>query len=253
MKIGVCCGIDRAKQVKDAGYDYIEEHFTRTARLSDAEFEDLLAKYKEIDIPVYSTNCFFPGDFDLYNNPPEYFYNYVKTGFERVSKLGVKVCVVGSGKARSIPDGADKDVIKDKFVKLVSFIADVAKDYGITLVIEPLQTAETNFILTVKDGAEIAKLTGKDNVKALVDFYHFYLNNENDDGLKNADGLLYHAHIARDNVDRKMPTISDLPTVKKWKALLDEVNYTGNLSLEGHIDFEKDLAPTKEIVWLFKN
>ena len=251
MKLGVCCGIDKAKLVKDAGYDYVEEHFTKINKLSDDDFNALVDEYKKIGIPVYATNCFFPGDFKLYEHEKEYFYDYVKRGFERVSKLGVKVCVIGSGGARMIPDGVKKEVALEKFTALLAYIADIAKDYGINIVIEPLETGETNFIHTVGEGASIANATGKDNVKVLVDFYHFYLNNEADDGLKKADGKLYHAHIARPNKDRKMPTEVEIPTIEKWSNLFKEVGYDIALSLEGAIDFESDLVKTKKIVDIF--
>lgn len=252
MKFGVCCRLDRAQLVKDAGYDYVEEHFAGLNRMTDEEFDAVVLEYKKIGIPVSSTNCFFPFDWKLYEHEKEYYYDYAKRGFERASRLGIKTCVVGSGRPRSVPEGVDRAVTFEKFTAIMAYIADIAKEYGITLVIEPLQPCETNFINTVEEGALVAKATGKDNVKVLVDFFQFYCANEPDDGLIKADGYLYHAHFARPNADRKMPTEEDLPEIKKWISMLKEIGYDNNISVEGFIDFENDLVRTKKILDLFK-
>ena len=74
MKIGICCGFDKAKLAKDAGYDYIEENFNNLCGLTDCQFDELKANYKALGMPVLSTNCFFPWSFDLYGE------NYLEIG-----------------------------------------------------------------------------------------------------------------------------------------------------------------------------
>ena len=88
----------------------------------------------------------------------------------------------------------------------------------------------------------------------MVDFFHFFMNGDN--GLGCAEGLLFHAHLARANPDRLMPTDeSEKPTLKKWAAMLRAIDYRGDLSLEGFFgdDLETTLKLTRPLLDVFKN
>ena len=139
-----------------------------------------------------------------------------------------------------------------KFVSFVASVADVAAKNGIKIAIEPLARAETNLINLVSESVAVAKRTGKKNVGAMVDFFHFFMNG--DDGIGCAEGLLFHAHLARANADRLMPTDkSELPTLEKWAAMLRGIGYSGDLSLEGFFgdDLEKTLIKTRPLLDVF--
>ena len=253
MKFGVCCGVNNALTLKNAGYDYIEANFTSITTLSEQDFDAMLTEAGSLALPVYATNCFFPGDIDLYGEGAQQRVSeYAARGFSRVAKLGVKMCVIGSGKARNIPDGEDRAVIEQKFTDLLSVLGELAMPYGIKIAIEPLSFNETNFINKVGEAVALAEKCGKSNVGALVDFFHFHMNGEADDGLLCAKGRLFHAHIARPN-DRQMPTENELPILEKWAALLAEIGYDGTLSLEGGYgkDFQQTLENTRPLLSVF--
>ena len=235
MKIGVCGGSKDAKTIKKHGYDYVEENFSVISSMTDAEFEKALSTYSDIGISVYSTNGFFPAGFEIYGEKNAgRALAYAESGLRRAAKLGVKIVIIGSGGQRRIPDNADRSAYEAEFVSLVGKIADEAGKYGISIAVEPLKYAETNFINTVADGVRICEKTGRKNVGTMVDFHHFSQNGESGDELIAAGEKLIHAHLARPNDDRLIPTdISDLPTIKKWAAMLAAADYKGNISLEG--------------------
>jgi sugar phosphate isomerase/epimerase len=165
--------------------------------------------------------------------------------------MGVKICVLGSGGSRAIPEGADPEEIWNKFTAIVAEVGRIAEKHGIRIAVEPLRHKETNLIHTVAEAMDVALRSRAENVGALVDFYHFHMNGEADDGLTPAGKRLFHAHIARPNEDRRMPMEEDIPTVDKWVAMLRDVDYCGNLSLEGKID-SSSLKETKAIVDRFR-
>ena len=256
MKIGICCGFDRAKLVKDAGYDYVEENFTALRGLSDSQFDELKAKYKQLGIPVLSTNCFFPWSFDLYGeNYLERIRDHASVGLKRASELGIKTCVLGSGGARKVPEGSTKEQTEEKFVKILSLLGDLAKPYGISIAIEPLAFHETDVVNFVSEADRLAKSTGKDNVGCLVDFFHFFMNGDTVEGLLASKGTLLHAHVARGNKDRRPPSDEDIPDVIKWANALKEAGYTGNISLEASYGDDFDTLVPKTLPYLtpFKN
>ena len=254
MKLGVCGSVKEAAIIKKCGFDYVEENLSRLASMTDGEFDGYAAEYKRIGVPVLSTNGFFPGGFDIYGAPENDIADYAERGISRAEALGVKTVVVGSGAARNIPSGADREEYEKKFCAVISSIADIAEKHGVAVVVEPLSRLETNLVNTVSDSVAVAKRTGRKNVGAMVDFFHFYMNGENDEGLNCAMGTLCHAHLARANPDRLMPTEkSDIPSLEKWAKMLRGIEYRGNLSLEGFFgdNLEKTLALTRPLLEVF--
>ena len=247
MKIGVCGGVAKAPIIKALGYDYVEENMFKIASLSESEFNETVEFYKNLDIPVYSFNGFFGGDITIYGEGSlDEIREYAALALKRAHALGGKVCVIGSGKARAIPDGVSLEFARERFVEVVSICCDIADGYGIRIVVEPLNSGETNFINTVSEAAEIAKLTGKRNAGSLVDFFHFAYEKENDGGIVNNGDTLMHAHLARPD-DRYAPKLEDAETVARWIGLLKSINYTGALSVESkYKDFEAEITEARK-------
>ena len=254
MKIGVCSGIERAHIIKALGFDHIEENLFRIASLTDDEFEKTVCEYKKLDLPVYYFNCFFGGDISLYgDNSLDAVRNYASGAIERAHRLGGKVCVIGSGKARALPDGVSREFAVRRFTEIVSVCADIADRYGMKIAIEPLNSKETNFINTVSEASGIVKATQRENVGSLIDFFHSFMEGEGDGGVLNNADTLIHTHIARPNADRLSPRAEDEMTVAHWAELLSGIGYDGAISLEcGYRDFENDLKEAAKYMRYFK-
>ena len=137
MKIGVCGGIDRIKATADAGFDYIEGNFSNIALWDDDKynaFKDELIKY---NLPCEAANCFLPGDMKITGESVDYkaLENYLLKGFRRAAELGIKVVVMGSGGARSVPAGFSFSKAVNQIVFFVSqYAAPIAAEYGIDFV-----------------------------------------------------------------------------------------------------------------------
>ena len=256
MKIGVCGSIDKAEIAKKVGYDYAEENLNKVALMSDGDFSKLVRAYEKLDFPVYSFNCFFgPENLLFEDDSLAKVKIYAEGALARAKALGGSVCVVGSGKARNVAEGMDRAFCEQRFVDILKVCGEVAEKNGIILAIEPLSRKETNLINLVAEGADFARRSGSKNVGVLVDFFHFFMNGESDNGLVGSEDVLWHAHLARANADRMMPRAEDAETVKKWANMLKAANYKGNISLEGKHgdDFEKSLINTIPFVEAFKS
>ena len=256
MKIGVCGGIAKAEIAKKVGYDYAEENLNKVALLGDKEFSELVRAYEKLDFPVYSFNCFFgPENLLFEDDSLSKVKVYAEGALSRAKALGGSVCVVGSGKARNVAEGMDRAFCEQRFVDILKVCGEAAEKNGIILAIEPLSPKETNLINKVHEGADFARRSGSKSVGVLVDFFHFFMNNEGDDGLVGSEDILWHAHLARANVDRMMPAEEDAPTVAKWVDMLKAANYKGHISLEGKYgdDFEVGMTATLPFVAPFKS
>lgn len=255
MRFGVCTSFDNIPALIDAGYDYLEFNFTSLVEMSEEEFKHAKATVEKYNFYAESFNCFFPWNIRLTGPDVDYdlIASHIRAGMSRASALGGKICVIGSGGSRKIPDGFDFDTGYNQFAKVLEIAGDIAAEYGITIVVEPLQADETNLINTVEQGIEIVKKVNKPNLKALADFYHVYRSGETLDAIRNNEGWLAHLHLARANDDRAMPYEEDIPKINEWAEAVRESGYNGNLSLEGSYlpEFDECMHRTRKIIDCF--
>ena len=255
MKIGVCATSAKAAIVKELGYDYIEENLSAIQKMTDESFREVQKLYETLDLPVYSFNNFFPGTITLYGEDSlETIRAYAEVALDRAQALGGKVCVFGSGKARNIGEGVDRAFAEQRFLDVLGLCGEMADKRGILIAVEPLNKNETNYINTVTDGASVARKLGMANVGGLVDFYHFFMENEPDSNLFDAKDTLLHAHLARPNADRLPPKAEDVETLAHWADLLKKINYKGALSIECRFgtELESLLSEATPFVQVFR-
>lgn len=246
MRIGVCADIEKARIIKERGIegiDYIEENMSNMLALSDREFAGRQREYEKLALPVYSFNVFFSSEIPIYSD--EFLRDakeYGRKAFSRAVALGGELCVVGSGKARNIPDESKRAFCEKRFENILTILGEEADRYGIKLAVEPLNKGETNFINSVVEGADMAKRVGLACVGSLVDFYHFFKESESDEALLGIGDSIIHSHIAAPDVLKRMPEERDLPTIEHWAGLLKRIGFTKTISIEcRYTDFGEEM------------
>ena len=235
MKIGVCCNYDRWGIVAEAGYDYVEGNFSKIAKATDEEFDAMKRALEASGVRMEATNGFFSGDFQLYSKDDfetvkKNVREYCELGFARGAALGQKVAVIGSSGARNIREGYTKEEAEEQFCEVLRICGEVGAKYGVAVTVEPLNTKETNFIITFADGLDIVKKTNHPNVLAMIDLYHHAQNGEELSTLDGTEGILVHAHLAR--ADRQTPIPGDEAEIDPKIAYLKQVGYDIRISLE---------------------
>jgi sugar phosphate isomerase/epimerase len=235
MKIGVCCNYDRWSIVADTGYDYVEGNFSKIAKATDEEFDAMKRALEASGVRMEATNGFFSGDFQLYSKDDfetvkKNVREYCELGFARCAALGQKVAVIGSSGARNIREGYTKEEAEEQFCEVLRICGEVGAKYGVAVTVEPLNTKETNFIITFADGLDIVKKTNHPNVLAMIDLYHHAQNGEELSTLDGTEGILVHAHLAR--ADRQTPIPGDEAEIDPKIAYLKKIGYNSRISLE---------------------
>lgn len=263
MRFGVCIGscigenAYKLEKLKQYGYDYAELGLSTVAEWTQ---EDIAAARAEMDrLGIYGEACngFFPfekgyltgKDMDL-----AVVEEYTRRALGKAARLGLKVAVLGSGKARYINDESDRAAGEERFVQVLRIAGDIAAEYGVEIAIEPLRYGETNFINTVADSLEMVKRADRPNVFTLADFYHVAMNEEPLDTIRSCGDLLRHVHIARSNPDRMMPVNpEDQPACAAWAAALKENGYDRRISLEGGLgDMDETLPKMRQVLKQFE-
>lgn len=241
-QVGVCVDPDRFEAAQAAGFDYVETNASRVAALSDEDFQKLAAQVAQLRIPVAASMSFIPGSIKLTGPEvdPAKQMAYVTGTLARLKQLGIKIVVFGSGGARRVPDGFSKD---EAFTQLVDFcrrIAPVARENGITIVIEPLRTQETNIINTAREGLALVRAVDRPEIKLLVDYYHLSEEGEDPAIIAEAGPLLAHTHIANP-AGRVYPLSLDESAYAGFFANLCKIGYAGRISIEASTkDFAYD-------------
>lgn len=244
MKIGVCTGVENIKKMEDIGFDYIEPSVVSIAKMNDEEFNAAMNLVDGSNIKCEAFNVLFPGNIRL--TGPEVdeggIKDYLERAFARVSRLGAKVIVFGSGGARKIPDGWSREEAWKQLVRIARIAGDVAAEYGLTIAMEPLNTSETNILNSVEEGLRFVTDVGHTHVKLLADFYHMRRENENMDVLVKAGSTIAHLHIANSN-GRVCPLDRYEDVYDAFFQKLKEVGYQGRISIEAGIkDVDRDAS-----------
>ena len=247
MKYGFCTGFaseplwqieeEMIRSIEEAGFDYPEFPVMTYARMNDESFSHLK------NIASAPTACnLFPGDISLSNNNRDLslIRDYLDVALSRSKELGVKKIVFGSGKARSFSeDTGQKDGEKNLFDTIENAIIPKAKEWGITILIEPLTRGECNLINTVEDGYRISELFNDESLLLMADIFHMKNNGESISSLKKCIDRIKHVHIAGENRDLSLIK-SDAFIIKSLETL-KALGYNDTISFET-IDGDKKEA-----------
>jgi D-psicose/D-tagatose/L-ribulose 3-epimerase len=137
----------------------------------------------------------------------------------------------GVDRTHRIVSPNEKELFAAKAVPIMRLLCTKAADYGVQLVLEPLNRYSTPYCATAKDAIAIAQHV--DSLGIILDTFH--MNIEEDmfrDAIQSSSTLLRHMHFADNN--RKMPGFAhiDFSTVIES---LNEIGYDGFISFEPNI------------------
>jgi sugar phosphate isomerase/epimerase len=229
--IGWCGTVDKAVAMQAAGLDYIEVQVVPMRLEDDAAFAEAKARVRDLPLPVPVMSYLFPHDLRLVG--PQVDETRARTYFDRVVEVmavgGTKLVVYGSGWTRNVPEGFDAQRAEDQFLHALKWGAKALEGIGGTMVIEPLNSKESNQCNSVADGVRLAHRSGLANVRGLADFYHVDEGNEPLSALAEFGAEIAHVHLA--DTGRKNPGTGtyDYPT---FLRNLKSSGYSGRMSGE---------------------
>ena len=240
MRFGCCAQLPDADLVLAAGFDYLEPH---VATVMKPEYEDGVlweqAKSELYDLtirglPCEAMNVFLPRDLKVTGpDAPalrDRLYAYTAQAMRRMADVGVRVVVFGSGGARSIPDGFDRGRAEDQLAAFLAHLERESVAAGVKIVIEPLNTKESNIFTSVAESDQFALSRGIPGIYVLADLYHMEQEGETFEGMRAAGPRLRHAHVA--DIDRKPPGKGKVADYPGFFRTLREIGYRGTVSVE---------------------
>jgi len=184
---------------KAAGADYLEFGVGVTDADNDSTKLDVLrAALDGGPLGIEAFNGFIPPHHRITgpNVDLPKLLNYASTALKRCKQIGGKVVVLGSGGARSVPEGFSMDTAREQFIQFGTELGPIAEAAGITIAIEPLNQREDNLINSVGQGAAIMDEIAHPSIRLLADLYHIAEDKESLENTANAGARLAHTHLA---------------------------------------------------------
>ena len=243
----VCRNITDFPAIAAAGYDYVEGSVSSffVPAQNDSAFQVNMEKMKQLGAKLISCTSFLPGEFRITGTKTRHdeILAWAETTFRRAQMVDMPYIVLGSGDARRIPDGFDRQEATRQFTDLCKRLAPLAQKYNITVVVEPLNRGETNFINSLSEGAAIIKEVNHPNIRLLCDIYPMLREDEPAGEIVKYGEFLRHCHIAEKET-RSAPGMAG-DDFRPYFNALKQIKYQGCISIEGRWDdFATRLAPS---------
>jgi len=234
MKFGICTSVENAAAVKSAGWAFVEENVQGLlqGQLADGEWKGM-DRVRPSPLPVPAANCLVPGSLKVTGPDAslDALRPYMTNVLRRAREVGMSILVFGSGAARNVPDGWDRAKARRQILDFLAMAAPIAAENGVTLVAEHLNQGECNIINSVAEAMTYVREIDHPNFQCLVDSWHFWLENEPLDTLRDAMPWIRHVHLA-DTEDRVAPGESGKSDYRPFFGVLKRAGYDGMISVE---------------------
>lgn len=247
--------VNEADQIAAAGYDGIELHIKEIMSFDDGQYKNAAKLVRDsglasevFDNPLPLDSVVADDSFDM-----NYYKEYLKKAVDRTAAMGARYYVYGNGKTRSLPEGEGREEARKKNDELVVALCEIAAKENITIMIEPLDYAVSNSVLSIPQAYEYAQKLGCKNLKTLLDFRWFIEGKHDYSDITDYADFVKHVHI--DNPvhafpERRVPMLNDGFDYGKLFDTLKEICYKGMISYEANTfdDYDSDLRKGLELL-----
>jgi sugar phosphate isomerase/epimerase len=234
-EIGIASDLKNDSLLYALGYRDLVESIAKLfspKAVSEEQFQKNLIQIKGLRMNIYAVNIFIPGELKLVGPDvnQKAIMEHAKVVFERCKRADINMIVWGSGGARRIPDGFDREKAKAQFIDIASKVSKLAGEYNILIVLENLNSTETNFINTVKEAYEIVKTVDHPQFRLCADIYHMLMDQESPEIILKTKKYLVHCDIA-ERLNRRPPGINK-EDFRPYLRALKQAGYNRKIVLE---------------------
>lgn len=228
-----------AWQCAGMGYDGIE------LALRSADQVNLPALKKELraagmEVPCVSTGQVFAVDRLYFTHPDQAVRAAAVRRVREMILLAAELgAMVNTGRVRGpLGDGEPPELARSRYLESLERCAETALAVGVTLLIEPVNRYELNFVNTCAQAVDLIRCSGLDCLRVMPDLFHMNIE-EADFGaaFQSAGPWIGYVHVADSN--RLAPGWGHLPLA----AILDRLRQTG---YDGYLTVEALPEPTPE-------
>ena len=147
---------------------------------------------------------------------------------------------------RSISKESKKNILTKSF-PMLNFLINKANEYGINLLLEPLNRYSTPFCSNLNDALFVVESC--ENLKIMLDTFHMNIEEDSfENTIIKSKNFLYHLHFADNN--RKMPGLGHI-NFDGIISALKNISYSDTISYEptiNNLNYKEDLIFGKKFI-----
>ena len=246
MKFAICNEVfegwafeDMCRAAKAAGYEGIEvAPFTLAPRITDVtapQRAELRAKAQDAGVEIIGLHWLLAGTQGLYLTSPDEDVrartaDYIIALGQATKDLGGSLMVFGSPKQRSLLPGVSPEQAFDWATGIFRHAMPAVSDAGVTICMEPLSPAETDFITTCAEGERLVQAVNHPDFRLHLDVKAMSSEPTPVTDLIRRYGAAA-GHFHANDVNLRGPGFGDVDFVPIFRALRDS-GYQGWVSVE---------------------
>ncbi len=232
-----------------AGYDGVELALRDAGQIDPDRFADLLEE-NGLACPCISTGQVFTSSGLYFTARDSSVRSRVVRVFRELIDTASRLdAMVNIGRARGFIEAKESPADAEaRFIRTAGEIAEYAADKGVTLIIEPVNRYEINFINSLAQGAELLERLGRENVQLMPDLFHMNIEDPSPEReLTKWIRRIAYIHFADSN--RLAPGRGHID-FHAIAAALSSVGYTGWGSIEILPEPDPDTAAQQAVDFL---
>jgi len=214
----------------ELGYEGVELALKSAAEINPAKLDTLLSN-SGLEVSCISTGQVYAETGYMFTDPDLARRNTLKSLFRDFIDLAAsygKLVNIGRVRGRIGEDGKEK--AEGRFIDLLADLCEYAAPKGVSLILEPVNRYEINFINSVEEGAALVKKVNRSNFKLMPDVFHMNIEDLTIGGeLEKHIGDIAYIHLADSN--RHAPGWGHTDFADIFRSL-KRAHYSGWCSLE---------------------
>lgn len=218
------------RKASELGYDGIELALKSADEIEKSTLKSLLDKY-QLEVSCISTGQVYADTGLMFTDPDPSRREKVKEIFRNMIDMAADYSqLVNIGRVRGSIGEDGKEAAENRFIETARELCQYANSKGVTMILEPVNRYEINFINSVEEGAELMKKVNMPNMKLMPDIFHMNIEDKTIGGelAKYIDYVEY-IHFADSN--RLAPGQGHTDFQNIFNNLM-QVNFDGWLSIE---------------------
>mgnify|MGYP001360777394 CR=1 FL=1 len=224
-------GFDESiRKAADLGYDGVELALKAASEI-DRDALDALLHQTGMEVSCISTGQVFANLGLMFTDPDLTNRETLAQLFEDFIDLAADFGqLVNIGRVRGALDPLRPDKSEQLFVDMARALCDYAEPKGVTLVLEPVNRYEINFVNRVEEGVALMKKVARANMKLMPDVFHMNIEDRTiGDELEKHIEYVAYVHLADSNRLAPGQGHTNFPDIL---AHLDRAGYRGWGSVE---------------------
>jgi sugar phosphate isomerase/epimerase len=219
------------RKARESGCDFVELPVESLVSLPKGDFDEVKRRIREAGLQIPAFDSLIPEDLAVAGPDADLrkLEAYVDLAMKRIHALGGSLIVLGSGKARSVPDGFPAEQAFDQLRQFLRLCESYAAHYRITIALDPLSRDGGGIIRSAGEALALAAELALPHVKVAADFRQMLREKEPCSVLRKAAEMKLLTHVRL-----PAPDSGYLPAggTAAFFAELRKAGYGGDITLE---------------------